>query len=128
MRPPLCTCTTRTNRLPIESIWSWFTPGRRSTASVARRMVVRISGVKIVPLARLDHHGEHVRLAEVLVEAIVHLHERMPLRQQVAGTEVELRSGTANAANTSVSATTVPTTSRPWAISQEPRPDPWLIE
>jgi hypothetical protein len=41
--------------------------------------------------ARLDHHRQHVRFAEVFVETIVDLHEGVSLRKQVAGTEVELQ-------------------------------------
>ena len=90
MRPPLCTCTTRTNRLRDRVDLVVVHPGqaidRLGDAQDGRQDL----GREDRPVARLDHHREHVRLAEVLVEAIVHLHERMPLRQQVAGTEVEL--------------------------------------
>ena len=39
----------------------------------------------------LDHHRQDVRFAERLVETIVHRHEGMPLREQVAGPELELQ-------------------------------------
>src|SRR2546427_12349458 len=40
-------------------------------------------------LARLEHHRENVRLAEVLVVAILNLDEGMPLRQEVRGAKVQ---------------------------------------
>jgi len=48
--PPGRTRAQRVMRCATDVTWSWFTPGSRSTASVARKIVARIGAVKIVPL------------------------------------------------------------------------------